>query len=429
MKTAILPDLEFVKSGIWIDSKGKKVGVTNEDIETMFSNSQKLGFKPPLSLGHAQQKEFRESLKKQTKIDFPADGLPALGYPTPKRLVYNENGSISLWGDIEDVPEGAVSTLKNSFGNHSASILQSVTDGSNSNIGAVFGGLSMLGMQRPAILQLARSFSEYEKVDEDIVHFESNGADAVAVVKYYKYKDDQEEDTFHNKIVELSEKFPGKFNELKAAVKDAVSFKEVLTITSSSKLKKDNKPIQSDRSIDMEPIKVIVDNKEVILKTEADVLAFSESQTKIKLENYVKKEDYDKLIREEKDRQVAANKSSVESQFSELRNFKKEDQCFPPAVIDRLEKIVQSLPIGSGEIQFSESGKDDVPLGKALVDLVKDACDLGMVDMSEKIVGGNIDPNDDSSTLKLKADFAESKKQGMIDGDMTIEEYVEFLSE
>ena len=161
-ETVDIRDVEFIRSGRWADSTGTERAITEGDIARMLDNSSRLGFRPPIKLGHEYQRGFADAIKEQVGIKVPADGLPALGYAIPEKTIKHPDGTVSLIGTLKDVPKKAAELIRTAYKNRSAEILKAIPDGKGGEIGPVFGGLALLGMTRPAIKQLAAAYSEQD---------------------------------------------------------------------------------------------------------------------------------------------------------------------------------------------------------------------------------------------------------------------------
>ncbi len=338
MSTVTIKGVELIRSGTWKDSKGRTVNISPDKIKNMFSNSQTLGFRPPIKLGHASQEDFRKSLKESMGLEFPADGLPAVGFSVPTHMKKSDNSQISLMGNLERVPKKAESLVKNYFRNRSAEIL-TIQDGKGGKIRDVFGGLALLGMTRPAIKQLAYSYSEPEfsemKFDE--------GEPEVDEILLSDPEPEQESTSLSESVKSVAKAL-------------GIPESEIYELAAS------RGPENQISEDDMEGITVIQNGKQVVLKTPEDVAAFSEGVKTAALAGYVPKSQFEELQAKEQKRAKQAHQTKVKAAFSELRKPNEKGLALPPAVVDMFENVALAAPFDGDEIieiQFSENGKEE----------------------------------------------------------------------
>lgn len=374
-ETVDIKNVEFIRSGKWTDSVGKTVDLTPEMINSMFANSKKLGFRPPLKLGHSEQGEFQQSLKETTGIAFPSDGLPAIGNPIPEQVTTNADGTLSLMGTLERIPAKAVDLVKNHFRNRSAELL-SVPDGKGGKIGPVFGGLALLGWTRPAIKQLAAAFSE---------------------VPEYTFKSDDCESTFLEASAETAGAMKNDFDSASPGG------------TGGDEQKPENHNTQLEEH--MNGITIIgPDGKPVVLKTVEEVNAFAEKVRVEATKDMVKKTDYDALQQREAQRLEEARQARIQALFSEARK-PVNGKALPPAVVDLFETAAKTFnPEGDTKVKFSEDGKEtDLTLVEAIakgLDLVRKT---GLIEFKETTASGGTHAGASSKEKDLRDEYRANK--------------------
>lgn len=386
-ETVDIKNVEFIRSGSWTDSSGKTVDMTPEMIGTMFANSKKLGFRPPLKLGHSQQSDFQQSLKETTGIAFPSDGLPAIGNPIPEKVVKNNDGSVSLMGTLERIPKKAVDLVRNHFRNRSAEVL-TIPDGKGGKIGPVFGGLALLGWTRPAIKQLAAAFTEAPVL--------SFGAP------------ENSESTFLEATAET-----------KGAMKDDFD-----TATPGGTSGEDEqKPVTTNMEEPMNGITINgPDGKPVILKTAEEVLAYGENLKAQAIKDMVKKEDYEALQQREAKRAEEVRNGRIEAAFSELRK-PVHGKVLPPVVVDLFENAAKTFKTDEdAKVEFSEDGKKtDLTLEATLAKGLELLRSTGLVEFKE-IAETQKDGGASALEKSLREEY---RKNRALLSEFTEDEYVE----
>lgn len=164
-----LTNVEIFKSGIWNETK-----FTDEDLDEIAANFNRVGFQPPVKLGHTKDPSAR-----------------AFGWVKNVRRVGNK-----LIADFVDMPERVVEAIKEKGFNAVSSEIFFNLKRNGKKFGKALAGVALLGAEVPAVDGLKPVSESLEFQDEDDVRdFQINQDDM-----------DDKENTMSEDVQELQEK-------------------------------------------------------------------------------------------------------------------------------------------------------------------------------------------------------------------------------
>lgn len=367
-------EVEVFRSGKWVDGHGTYFDATPDYVEKIFNNTKELGFIQPLKLNHSDQAQFLESMRAQTGISLPSGGLPAIGYNPVTRTQKNQDGSLSVFGKLTNIPKHLSEIIKNLYRNRSAEIIMA-QDGKGGKK-EVFSGVSFLGMTRPIITQLAASFGQMFKGENpSMVYSKIDGE-----IKSFNFSDAAPE---------------GVGDDKQAASQDDGS--SAVTTNPNAKEAK------------VEFCKLTMPDGSVrTFATESEFKTFHQSQIDAAKSGTVPKAQFDALQAQVETNAQAAYFSEIDNDLKSLSVPNDQKKALPPFVVQKLTPILKSIPRA---LQFSENGKDQSP-AKAIVALFAEVGRVGLVDFAEQAIvdGKRQEPKTDAEKA-----FSESVEAGIFE--------------
>lgn len=372
-ETVDIDNVELFRSGNWVDGRGLQSSYSADDIRRMVTQRERLGFLPPIKLGHDKQDEFAQSLTEHTGLKFPrGQGLPSLGYAIPTHTKTNPDGSESLFGSLKSIPKKAAILIRNYFKNRSSEILNKVRLSDGTEIRNAFGGVALLGMTTPVLKELASAYGD----QCEPATYSDNSNDVISI-NFSEFTADSQEHSHEDT--------------------------EAAPVGDGSNVNSN----QRKESSRVENFKQFATKEEY----DAHVAALKA--------DLVPKSELDALKQRQEQSEQASYFAEIDTKVAGLIKPNEHGKSLPVFVKDKLSPVLKTIPRTS---QFGEAGKE-VPVIDAIVSIFAEVSKVGLADYRETTGTSGSDHADTSKEAELRKEFRESKEL-FADISITEDQYV-----